>query len=259
MAAGRLPAHRLRYAPGVPGADDRILLYGLCAEIVPEDFKERAWRSDVAYETGPIRRYEPRESMTRGQTCGQAWEGQLVERVKYCVVDHAGRFPQKGHPASLDAVGAHPGTACLTSADSGDVRVELRRCEAGDARRCRSLGSASYDAKRDGEAFAAWRQGCAHGDRMSCVLARREEDFPLLVLALGLGRDCAERQEEACARLEGLGRGHLSCQRGERQHANRLWERGCAAGHRESCYWLKARDFEYKGALQLKDGCDDGQ
>lgn len=364
LATGRLPAHRLRYSPGVPDAGGHIRLYGLCAEIVAEDHMKRAWRTYVADETGNMRQYEPREGMTRGPTCGEAWEDRLIERVRYCVVDHAARFPEKGYPATLDAVGVHPGTACLAPSAYSDLHVErdgaavgmkerrvayragaadaqgritgfeihgeqliggrwtvqvmvdergewhsaegrpatradpasaqlearlaaveaeraaardgeMRACEAGDARRCRALGGASYDAKRDSEAFAAWRQGCMHGDGVSCLLARREQDFRLFSLALDLGRDCAARAAGACERLEKFGRDHLACQRGEPAgcsglairlgrrgetfDANKLWEKGCAAGHRESCYLLKARDFEYKGALELKDLCDDGR
>lgn len=364
LAAGRLPAHRLCYSPGVPDDGGRIRLFGLCAEVVAEDYLKRAWRTYVADETGNMRQVEPREGMTRGPSCGEAWEDKFIERVRYCVVDHAARFPQKGYPATLDAVGVQPGTGCLAPSLLSDVRVErggataslgrqrvayralpadaqgriaafeihgeqevggrwtvqvmtdergewhaaegrpasrddpssgkldtrlaaveterkaareeaMRRCVSGDVRLCRTLGDDNYDAGRDSEAFAAWRQGCALGDGVSCLLTRREEDFPLFSLALGLGRDCAGKEENACEWREKLGRDHLACQhgeaagcsglavrlgrRGETYHANKLWEKGCAGGHRESCYLLKARDFEYKGALQLRDLCDAGR
>ncbi len=364
VAEGRLAAHRLRYSPGAPDAAGRIRLYGLCAEVQAGDFLERAWRTYVTDERGEMLQFEPREGMPRGPTCGEAWEGRLIDRVRYCVVEHAGRFPLKGYPSTLDALGVQPGTGCLAPSLLSDVRVErggavaslgrqrvayragpadaqgriaafeihgehelggrwkvqvmtdergewhaaegrpasredpasdkletrlaaieaerkevreeeMRRCEAGNARRCRALGEASYDAKRDSEAFSAWQQGCAHGDGVSCLLTRREEDFTLFSLALGLGRDCTGKEENACEWREKLGRDHLACQRGEAAgcsglavrlgrrgetyHANKLWEKGCAGGHRESCYLLKARDFEYKGALQLKDLCDAGR
>ncbi len=364
LAAGRLPAHRLRYSPGVPDADGLIRLYGLCAEVIAEDYMERAWRTYVADETGNMQQAEPRQGMTRGPACGEAWEDRLIERVRYCVVDHAARFPGKGYPATLGAVAVHPGTGCLSPSPYADLNVErdgaavrmkerrvayragtadaqgrvagfeihgeqviggrwtvqvmvdergdwhfaegrqatradpgsdklatrlaadeaerqavraaeMRQCEAGNARLCRALGEASYGARRDSEAFAAWRQGCAHGDGVSCLLSRREEGFQIFTIALDFGRECAAKAAGACDKLEKLGRDHLACQggeqpgcsalavrlgqRGQTYEANRIWEKGCADGHRESCYLLRARDFEFKGALQLKDLCDSGR
>lgn len=359
VVAGELPSHRLSYSPGIPGAAGHIVLYGLCAAVT--GFRETAWRTYVADETGEMQQFEPR---TRGPTCGEAWAGdRLVEHLKYCVVDHAARFPRKGYPATLDVIGSHPGTGCLAPSElanlrfpvqgvvtSGERRASYRagpadaqgriatfeisgeqllagrwrvkvmidetgrwhaaedreptrddpppaeyekalqarevareaaraaarqRCEAGDARLCRDLGATSYDARHDDEAFAFWRAGCDKGDGVSCLLAMNQTDFRLFLLANTLRNDCLREEAGACEQLERLGRDQLVCQRGEPAgcswlavrlaqrgetfEANKIWEKGCGAGHRESCYLLKARDFEYKAALQLKDLCGKGQ
>lgn len=359
LVAGELPSHRLGYSPGMPDAEGHIVLYGLCAAVT--GFRETAWRTYVADETGQMQQFEPR---TRAPTCGEAWGGyRLVEHVKYCVVDHAARFPRKGYPATLDLIGSHPGTACLAPSElanlhflapgvvtSGEQRARYQagaadgqgristfeiageqllagrwrvnvmideagrwhaaegreptrddpppaefektlqarevareaaraaakqRCEAGDAKQCRELGGASYDARHDDEAFALWHTGCDKGDGVSCLLAMNQSDFRLFFLANTVRNECLREEAGACKQLEQLGRDQLACQhgeqagcswlavrlgqRGETAQANTIWERACAAGHRESCYLLKARDFEYKGALQLKDLCGDGQ
>lgn len=149
------------------------------------------------------------------------------------------------------------------------------RCEAGDARLCRDLGGTSYDAQHDTEAFALWQTGCDKGDGVSCLLTMNQSDFRLFYLANTLRNDCLREEAGVCGQLEKLGRDHLACQRGDQAgcswlairlgqrgetfHANKIWEKACATGHRESCYLLKARDFEYKGAMQLKDLCDEGR
>ncbi len=359
LVAGELPSHRLGYSPGMAGAGGHIVLYGLCAEVT--GFRETAWRTYVADESGQMQQFEPR---TRGPTCGEAWGGgRLVEHVKYCVVDHAARFPREGYPATLDLIGSHPGTGCLAPSElaklhfpangvvtSGEQRASYQagaadgqgristfeiaseqllagrwrvkvmidetgrwhaaedhdptrddpppaefektlqarevareaaraaakqRCEAGEARQCRELGGTSYDARHDDEAFALWHTGCDKGDGVSCLLAMNQTDFRLFFLANTVRNECLREETGACKQLEKLGRDHLACQhgeqagcswlavrlgqRGETFEANKIWEKACAAGHRESCYLLKARDFEYKGALQLKDLCDEGQ
>ncbi len=365
LIAGELPSHHLQYSPGLPNAEGHIVLYGLCAEAM--GFKKFAWRTYVADESGRMSHYEPREGMTRGATCGEAWGGAygdtLAERVKYCVVDHAVRFPDKGYPANLDALGDSPGTTCLASSPLVNLRVEggliatsntqqvryrggapdgqgritsfeihgeqllagrwrvkvmlddtgrwhaaedreatrndpapeafestltareiereaaravnKQRCEAGEWRLCRELGGVSYDARHDGEAQALWQKGCEKGDGVSCLLTLNQANFRLFFLANSLRNDCLRGEAGTCEQLEKLGRDYLDClhgdqagcswlairlgQRGETFDANKIWEKGCNLGHRESCYLLKARDFEYKRALQLKDLCDSGR
>ena len=361
LITGTLPSHQLRYSPGAADAEGRIVLYGLCAEV--KGFRDTAWRTYVADETGRMDQGEPREGMLSGATCGEAWSHELADRVKYCVVDHAARFPAKGYPALLDAVGSHPGTACLAPSllanlhvESGQIVIwnqvrvryragpadpqgriasfelhgeqllagrwrvstmidesghrhaaeereagrddpspeeletslkarqarrdteraaEVLRSESGDQRLCRALGAESYDARHDQEAFALWQTGCDKGDGVSCLLAMNQSDFRLFYLANTLRNECLRAEAGACGQLEKLGRDHLACRRGEQAgcswlairlgqrgetfDANKIWEKACAAGHRESCYLLKARDFEYKGALQLKDLCDAGR
>lgn len=364
--AGELPSHRMHYSPGLPNAEGHILIYGLCAEAL--DFGKAAWRTYVADETARMVQYEPREGMTHGASCGEAWGGiasgdTLAPRVKYCAVDYAARFPDKGYPPTLDALGNAPGTACLAPSPLANLQIEggivvsshteqvryragaadghgritsfeihgeqllagrwrvkamldeagrwhaaegrdptrddpapeafeetlkvrevqqeaaraidKQRCEAGAAKVCRELGGDRYGARHDGEAQALWQIGCDKGDGVSCLLALKPSDFRLFSLAYTLRDDCLRADAGACERLEKLGRDHLACrrgdqagcswlairlgQRGETFTANKIWEQGCHVGHRESCYLLKARDFEYKRALQLKDSCASGR
>jgi hypothetical protein len=104
--------------------------------------------------------------------------------------------------------------------------------------------------------------------------AESQGDFRFY-LANSLRNDCLGEEPGTCAKLEKLGSDYLACERGEQAgcsgiavrfgrrgdtfNANQIWEKACAAGHRESCYPLKARDFEYQGALRLKDLCDEDQ
>jgi hypothetical protein len=364
-AAGDLPSHRLHYSAGVPDAQGHRVLYSLCAEVT--GFRRTGWRTYVTDETGPMRQYEPRPDMTRGPTCGEAWDGAwgegLALRVKHCAVEYAARFPDRGYPPTLDALRPAPGTGCLAPSVLADLRLtggqtvvwgerqvryragaadapgpiaafevqaevlwdgrwtlrlmveetgrrhaaegrdatrvdpapedlgrdlqardleraaawaaERRRCEAGEAALCRDLGGAGFDAGRDGEAQALWQRGCDQGDGVSCLLTLRQTDYPLFSLANTLRHDCLSQVAGACAKMERAGRDHLACrrgdwgacswlaarlgQRGQTFDANRIWERGCGAGHRESCFLLGARDFDCKEALELKDLCDQGR
>jgi hypothetical protein len=149
-----------------------------------------------------------------------------------------------------------------------------KACDGGAAEVCTRLGLSVIDGESWGSADQYWRRGCEHGSAMSCVLATRQSDFDVFILARDGQRDCDAGKPEGCERIKKLARDYRACngaepdgchglarriaRAGNTHKANTYWDKGCKAGHAESCYFLSVRDFVYVNAMKLADACDAG-
>lgn len=148
------------------------------------------------------------------------------------------------------------------------------QCDSGAAEVCTSLGLSVLSGDDLGSAEKYWKRGCEHGSAMSCVFSTRLTDFDVFILARSDQRDCDAGQPQGCERIKKLARDYYGCSgnkpggchglarriaRGGNTHkANTYWDKGCKAGHAESCYFLQIRNFVYINAMNLADACDAG-
>lgn len=278
-AAGALPGHRLAYLPGLPDAGGRIRVYGLCAELVP--VRTTGWRTYVADEAGAGPYLHPREGQVEPVSCAQAWQEDLLRRVKQCALDHAVGHPDRGYPASLDDLRAGQGTGCLVPAAGerlsvadaarvilGDRSADYRpgdrdasgRVAAFEIRGEALLGERRVNVMLDetGAVHAAEGRPATRGDAAPPELERRFQ---------------ARKAEREQARARDLAR----CEAGEARlcrelgdsglrddrmgEADRAWTLGCEKGDGVSCLLAERnrRHEIFLSARILAMDCADGK
>lgn len=119
-----------------------------------------------------------------------------------------------------------------------------------------------------------WKRGSEHGSELACVFATRQRNPEVFSLAHDDQRDCDAGKLDGCQRITKLAKDYRGCngnkpegchglarriaRAGSTQKANGYWDKGCKAGHAESCYFLQIRDFIYINAMKLADACDAG-
>jgi hypothetical protein len=109
--------YRVSYIPALPDSNGRVGLYSLCAEA--EKVGTTGWHTYVADEQGAGSAYAFDYESLNAPSCGGAWGGDLLRRVKHCVIAYASNHPREGYPASLLQLG-NQGNDCLT--DAGALR-----------------------------------------------------------------------------------------------------------------------------------------
>lgn len=165
----------------------------------------------------------------------------------------------------------------LTEVQQAETKKEREllwtQCDNGGADVCVKLALSEKGGPASSSAEKFWKKGCEHGSELSCVFSARQSDPEVFYLARNDQEDCDAGKPEGCERIKKLARDYRGCNgnepdgchglarrvaRGNTQKANAYWDKGCKAGHAESCFFLKIRDFVYINAMNLADACEAG-